>query len=228
MDGFHGYGGSNFIQDYRRRREESPISETPSEPLISSLQVIRPRTPERNQPIWLWILAAALCANALLLWLGLTEDAITVGKTLKKELVGITIRLVDERQTFSIISAIFKLRSDGNYFLFVVIFLFSIVFPIIKWAANALIWVTLIRNEPVVDNWLGRSARWLHWLGKWSMLEVFVAGLLCVLLKLGDVTRFKIESGMYWFFAAVFLSLLNAHWTEKTLRQHNRKFTHEF
>ena len=167
--------------------------------------------------IWLWILAVTLFANAILLWFGLTEDAITVGKTVKKEMLGITIRLVDERQTFSIFSAILKLRSDGNYFLFFVIFLFSIVFPIIKWAANALIWLTLIRNGRVVDNSLGRSARWLHWLGKWSMLEVFVAGLLCVLLKLGDVTRFQIESGMYWFFAAVFLSLVNAHWTEKTL-----------
>src|ERR1039457_6425452 len=92
--------------------------------------------------IWLWILAVTLCANAVLLWLGLTEDALTVGKTLKKGLFGISIRLVDERQTFSIISAIFKLRSDGNYFLFFVIFLFSIVFPIVKWAANALIWVS--------------------------------------------------------------------------------------
>ncbi|MEI6394424.1 MAG: paraquat-inducible protein A [Verrucomicrobiota bacterium] len=53
-------------------------------------------------------------------------------------------------------------------------------------------------------------------MGKWSMLEVFVAGLLCVLLKLGDVTRFKIENGMYWFFAAVFLSLVNEYWTGKT------------
>ena len=183
---------------------------------------------ESKLPIWLWILAATLCANAVLLWFGLTEDAITVGKTLKKEMLGITIRLVDERQTFSIFSAILKLRSDGNYFLFFVIFLFSIVFPIFKWAANALIWITLIRNGRVVDNWLGRSAHWLHWLGKWSMLEVFVAGLLCVLLKLGDVSRFKIESGMYWFFAAVFLSLVNAHWTEKALRQQNREITKAF
>ena len=168
--------------------------------------------------IWLWLLAVTLCANAVLLWFGLTEDAITVGKTLKKELLGITVRLVDERQTFSIISAIFKLRSDGNYFLFVVIFLFSIVFPIVKCAGNTLIWITLMRKGRVVEKWLRRSARWLHWLGKWSMLEVFVAGLLCVLLKLGQVTRFKIEVGMYWFFAAVMLSLVNAHWTEKRLR----------
>jgi len=173
---------------------------------------------ECKPTIWLWILAVTLCANAVLLWFGLTEDAITVGKTLKKELLGITIRLVDERQTFSIISAISKLRSDGDYFLFVVIFLFSIVFPIVKLAGNALIWVSLLRNGRVVSDWLGRSAHWLHWLGKWSMLEVFVAGLLCVLLKLGQVARFRIEEGMYWFFAAVFLSLVNAHWTKKTLR----------
>ena len=183
----------------------------------------------RSKPsVWLWILAVTLCADAVLLWLGLTEDAITVGKTLKQEVLGFSIRLVDERQTFSIISAIFKLRSDGNYFLFFVIFLFSIVFPIFKWAANAMIWVSLIRNGQVVSDRLGRSARWLHWLGKWSMLEVFVAGLLCVLLKLGTVTRFKIEDGMYWFFAAVFLSLVNAHWTEKTLRREERKITSEF
>lgn len=174
---------------------------------------------ERANPArWAWILAVFLCANAVLLWFGLTDDAISVGKTLKKEVLGITFRIVDERQTFSILSAVLKLRTDGDHVLFVVIFLFSIVFPIIKWAANALIWVTLICKGRAVDNWLGRSAHWLHVLGKWSMLEVFVTGLLCVLLKLGDVTRFKIESGMYWFVGAVFLSLINAHLTEKMLR----------
>jgi hypothetical protein len=43
----------------------------------------------------------------------------------------------------------------------------------------------------------------------------------CLHRRLADVTRFKIEGGMYWFFAAVFLSLVNAHWTEKMLRQQN-------
>ena len=168
--------------------------------------------------IGLWILGVMLFANAVFFWLGLTEDAITVGKTLKKELLGITVRILDERQTFSIISAVFKLRSDGNLFLFIVLFLFSILFPIFKCAANTLIWITLLRDGRVGDNWLGRAAHWLHWLGKLSMLEVFVAGLLCVFLKLGEVARFKIEGGMYWFFAAVLFSLANAHWTERSLR----------
>jgi paraquat-inducible protein A len=186
--------------------------------LIRLPQNIKSTSADRDQPIWLWLLAATLCANALLLWLGLTEDAITVGKTVKKELLGITIRLVDERQTLSILSAILRLRSDGNYFLFFVLLLFSVVFPIVKWATNALVWLTFVRHGGVLDNRLKRAAGWLHLLGKWSMVEVFVAALLCVLLKLGQVARFKIEDGMYWFFAAVFLSLVNAHWTEKTLR----------
>ena len=49
-------------------------------------------------------------------------------------------------------------------------------------------------------------------------LEVFVASLLCVLLKLGDVTRFKVEPGMYWFLAAVLVSLINALVTERHLQ----------
>jgi len=176
-----------------------------------------PALPARKPASRFWWLGLFLASNAILLWLGLTEDAITIGKTLKKEIAWFTVRLVDERQTFSILSAIFKLRADGNTFLFCVILLFSVVFPIAKLGGNSLIWVTAMRTGRIGEVWMARGARSLHWLGKWSMLEVFVAAMLCVLLKLGDVTRFKIEAGMYWFFAAVFLSLVNAKLTEKAL-----------
>jgi len=33
---------------------------------------------------------------------------------------------------------------------------------------------------------------------------------------------------MCWFITAVFLSLVNAHWTEKMLRQQNKTRTNEF
>jgi len=166
-----------------------------------------------------WWLVLLLALNAVLFWFGFTEDAVTVGKTVKKEFLGFTWRLVDERQTFSILSAIFQLRKDGSLFLFIVIFLFSVLFPIIKVCANLLIWMAMMGNRraAAADN-MKRIARKLHWLGKWSMLEVFVAGLLCVLLKLGDVTRFKVEAGMWWFFGAVLLSMINALMTERLLR----------
>ena len=52
-------------------------------------------------------------------------------------------------------------------------------------------------------------------LGKWSMLEVFMAGLLCALLKAGDTVRLIIEPGLYWFVAAVIVSIVNASLTKR-------------
>ena len=166
-----------------------------------------------------WWLVLLLVLDAVLFWYGLTEDAVTVGTTVKKEFLGITLRVVDERQTFSILAAVFRLKDDGNLGLFGVIFLFSVLFPILKLAANLMIWIAMMRQGVgIAASRFGRFARHLHWWGKWSMLEVFVAGLLCVLLKLGDVTRFKVEPGMYWFFTAVLVSLINALLTERHLR----------
>jgi len=181
-----------------------------------------PSNPSGSQPSALphcWWLVFLLALDAVLFWYGLTEDAVTIGTTVKKEFLGITLRVVDERQTLSILAAVFRLRADGNIFLFCVIFLFSVCFPILKLTANLLIWIAMMRQGlGVAASKLGRFARHLHWLGKWSMLEVFVAGMLCVLLKLGDVTRFKVEPGMYLFFGAVLVSLVNALITEKHLR----------
>lgn len=61
----------------------------------------------------LWLLAL-LALNATLLTIGLTWDAVTVAKTLTKEVLIWKLRVVDERSTYSIISAIFKLWHDGN------------------------------------------------------------------------------------------------------------------
>lgn len=179
-------------------------------------QPVASAVPGRALPSGWWLLGVLLGVNAVLLWLGLSQDAITVSKTLKKEFLGLVLRIVDERQTFSVFSAIWQLRVQGDYLLFTVLLAFSVVFPCVKWLGNLLLWVRLGRPGGLGPR-LTVFAHQLHWLGKWSMIEVFVAALLCVLLKLGDVARFRIEPGMYWFFAAVLLSLVNALWTGRLI-----------
>ena len=116
-----------------------------------------------------WWLVLLLVLDAVLFWYGLTEDAVTIGTTVKKEFLGISLRVVDERQTFSILAAVFRLKDDGNLFLFGVIFLFSVLFPILKLAANLLIWVAIMRKGALIAaSKFGRLARHLHWWGKWS------------------------------------------------------------
>jgi len=158
------------------------------------------------------LLGLLLALNVVLLWFGLTADAVTVGLTVKPTVLGFSLRLSDDRTTYSILDAIWKLKSDGNVGLFLIVFVFSVVFPTTKLAGNIWIWwqVTQRRRRDdgmvMVKVWAHRLAS----LGKWSMLEVFMAGFLCSLLKVGDMVRLIIEPGLYWFVAAVVVSILNA------------------
>lgn len=183
----------------------------------SSAQLHREQV-RRRASSWGWMLVASLAANGVLFWLGMSEEAVTIGKTVVKTILGVGIRLVDERQTLSIISAIFRLREEGNSLLFWVLFLFSIVFPLCKWLGNAIIAVRIALDPQRHRQWMIRAANALHAIGKWSMLDVFATAILCVMMKLGDVTRLRIEAGLYFFMAAVFLSLVNAQVTSALLR----------
>ena len=161
----------------------------------------------------LWLLAL-LALNAVLLTIGLTWDAVTVAKTLTKEVLIWKIRVVDERSTYSIITAIFKLWDDGNFGLFAIVFGFSIVFPIAKLLANTVLVLSTFR--PSMDTGHHpRIAAWLGYLGKWSMIEVFMAALLCVVVKMGDLVRVQIEAGLYVFCAAVLTSIICASATRQ-------------
>ena len=163
------------------------------------------------------MVAALLVANAALLWLGLTTDAVTIGITVKKEFLGFAFRLADERATYSILGAIWKLKSDGNVALFVLVVVFSVVFPIAKLVGGMWLWsmATFGASSGTGAARLRVWAERLSGLGKWSMLEVFMAALLCALLKAGDMVRVVIQPGMYWFVTAVIVSIVTANLTKR-------------
>ena len=176
------------------------------------------RTSPLKSPKWrVRLLGMLLAVNVGLFWFGLTENAVTVGVTVKQAFLGRTFRFSDERATYSILDAIWKLRSDGNTALFVVVLLFSVVFPTVKLGGNIWIWLRASLSHPGEGTrpQLRAWARRLGSLGKWSMLEVFMAGLLCALLKAGDMVRLVIEPGLYWFVAAVLVSIVNAILTKQ-------------
>lgn len=153
------------------------------------------------QRIAIPLLGVMLALNSLCLWFGLTLDAASIGTTVRRDILGFQITLLDERATYSILSAIFQLRADGNQFLFLLLFTFSVVFPILKLLASWGLYLALLgkHRREIIGHW----ASWLHHLGKWSMLDVFALALLAVLFKLNDVARLKVESGIFWFGGAV-------------------------
>ena len=109
--------------------------------------------------------------------------------------------------TFSLASGIFHLLAEGEPLLFIIVFSFSILMPAWKM-------VLLYRLLHAQQSNHARRQRQLHvlsFLGKWSMLDVFVVAILVVTVKLGAIVSITVHFGIYLFTLAVLASMLLTH-----------------
>jgi paraquat-inducible protein A len=109
--------------------------------------------------------------------------------------------------TFSLASGIFYLLKEGEPLLFLVVFSFSVLMPAWKM-------VILYRLLHTHDGDSARRRRQLHvlsFLGKWSMLDVFVVAILVATVKLGAIANITVHAGIYLFTLAVLASMLLTH-----------------
>ncbi|OGW70993.1 MAG: hypothetical protein A2047_01315 [Omnitrophica bacterium GWA2_41_15] len=118
----------------------------------------------------------------------------------------LTVRKLWAKNTFSIISGIMNLWKDKYYFLAVIIFFFSVILPIVKLTTLFVIWYVRLRDNQ--RKWLLYG---LGFLGKWSMLDVFVTAVIIVSVKLGALASAKAERGIYYFGVSIFLAMLVTH-----------------
>jgi len=138
---------------------------------------------------------APLCValSALLLGFGLFSPVLTVEQ------------LILGQNTFSILSGISSLYEGGHLALAAVVAAFSVVFPIGKCAALLGIWYGRWTHE--------RRKLLLHWLsflGKWSMLDVFVVAIIVVTVKMGSWMSAEPRAGIYLFGLSILLSMAAA------------------
>lgn len=113
-------------------------------------------------------------------------------------------KLLFYKNTFSIQAGLVTLFKEGEYILFLIIFGFTILFPVAKILLLALIHYFSFWPQE-------RMKKLLHTLGlvsKWSMLDVFIAALLVVIVRLGITGKVEVRWGIYMFAASVILSTL--------------------
>lgn len=104
----------------------------------------------------------------------------------------------------SILTGLYQLIEEQQYFIFVVIFLFSIALPLLK-----LYYLFLLSAKKAIENQAySKYLHLMHRYGRWSMLDVFVIAILIMTVKLGALASVEIESGMYYFTAAVILLMI--------------------
>ncbi len=109
--------------------------------------------------------------------------------------------------TFSLLSGIFHLLDEGEPVLFVLVFTFSILLPVYK---MYLLGRIIFHRAMAPDN-RHRCLHFLHILGKWSMLDVFVVALLVMTVKFGVIADVTVHAGLYVFAAGVLASMLLTH-----------------
>ena len=109
--------------------------------------------------------------------------------------------------TFSLVSGIFYLLKEGEPLLFIVVFSFSILMPVWKMA----LLYRLLQEHAGDHAYRHRQLNVLSFLGKWSMLDVFVVAILVVTVKLGAIANITVHVGIYLFTLAVLASMLLTH-----------------
>jgi paraquat-inducible protein A len=137
------------------------------------------------------ILQALLCVASLLLGIGLIAPMVTIKK------------FIFVRNTFSVLSGAMEMLKEGQLFLFVVVFGFSVLLPIAK------LWVLfkLVRFSANTDSKTQYLLKLMHKYGRWSMLDVYVVAVLVVALKLGAIANVQVHVGLFAFAAAVFITM---------------------
>lgn len=116
-------------------------------------------------------------------------------------------------EAISVVGGIFTLFREGEYFLFGVLALFTLVFPCVKLGLLSLIW--LERDQDLAR--IRRLHGWVAATGKWSMLDVMVVGILIVTMKAAGLAKIQIGAGLYLFTFSVVVAQLASGWIDRHL-----------
>ena len=111
----------------------------------------------------------------------------------------------------SLLSAVWALWRAGEILLAIIIGIFSVVFPFAKLALMAVDTIARLRSHPPHH----RSATAVTWLGRWSMLDVFILALIIVAIRGSGIGDAATRPGIYLFATSVLLTM----WAGERLRR---------
>lgn len=117
-------------------------------------------------------------------------------------LPAITVRSLFISQDFSLVESVLAFLDQGDWFLFIVTFLFSVVFPVVKIVTGLALWFFLDSTSGYARPVLG----WLATFSKWSMLDVFIIALIVLVADGRLLTSADIQVGAIVFSVAVLVS----------------------
>jgi paraquat-inducible protein A len=113
----------------------------------------------------------------------------------------------------SVYQGLIVLWKAGELFLFLILLVFTILFPFVKLNAMLALWL-----YPRLE--AENAKQMFHFvanLGKWSMLDVFVVAILVLTVKSSGVASIQVGIGFFLFFGSVMLTQFASLWTGKVV-----------
>ncbi|KRT54999.1 Paraquat-inducible protein A [endosymbiont of Ridgeia piscesae] len=158
---------------------------------------------------WIDLGYMMLLVALISLLVGLTTPILSVEASKELPLLGETVFQFKSKGILSTIGALWQ---NGNLWLTLLLFLFSVVLPLLK---TLLVTITLWNSE---HHLIRRGLHFSHQIGKWSMADVFVVAILVAYFANSgqDLTEAEVQVGLVYFAAYVVLSLLG---TQLVVRQ---------
>ena len=111
----------------------------------------------------------------------------------------------------TIISGVVYLYQSGSWPLALIVLVASVMIPLGKLVALGYLLVTVQRGSAKNNHDRTRLYRLVEFIGRWSMLDVFVDAFIVALVQLEPLMSVAPGSGVVFFMAVVVLTMLAAH-----------------
>ena len=112
-----------------------------------------------------------------------------------------------------LMGSVSKLFESGDIVVAIVLSLFSVIVPMLK--VLSMFFISIFMESKFAHG----IVKFFKLIGKWSMLDVFVVAVFLVYLTAnkGDISRAKVEVGLYFFLAYVIVSMIISLSADKML-----------
>jgi paraquat-inducible protein A len=111
----------------------------------------------------------------------------------------------------TIIGGIILFLEHESYFIAAVIFIASVIVPMAKMFALAWLCYSANRADKIKQYELTKLYRVTEFIGKWSMVDVFVVAILVALIQLGEIMSIKVGFAATAFAGVVIMTMISAH-----------------
>lgn len=126
----------------------------------------------------------------------------------------------------SLISGVMLFLSMGSYAIAAIVFIASIAVPFSKVAVILYLLLAIHFRWKHSIHLQMKLLHYVHFVGRWSMLDLFVLALMMSLVERGQIISFSVGEAAFYFGAAVFLTMISSSYLDARMlwrihRQHH-------